>query len=589
MERSRRALLRALGLFVLFASLSVTVSTLGCRPAARSGPARVADPAADDRPSQRPESEPLATDLEMPVDGEIMPPVLVDLDGPGRQDTEGDRSPEHELVAELQAATDPSADPPAGHAAEGGGEPPHYSTWSTPAVTLVVTGQQNGYLEPCGCTGLDRQKGGVARRFTLLRQLRELGWELLPIDVGNQVRRYGRQAEIKYHRSLEALRAMDYVAVGFGPDDVRLSVGDLIQEAAAESQDEAVYLSANVVLYEPDLMPRFKSIEAGGMKIAITSLLHPDSLKAKLGEEIQVSQPVEAARNVMEEIRGTDPDFVVLMFFGDEETAQELVREVPGIDLLVVSGGDGEPLYRPREIAGSMSRSETPTRMIVTGNKGMYVGLVGIDPEGKLQYARVPLTHEFEDAPEMRRLMADYQRQLQEVGLEGLGLRPIQHPSGEKFVGSQVCGECHTDAYDIWLGTPHALATDHIVKPPRERGDVARHFDPECLSCHVTGWHPQNYQPYESGYLSLQSGSHLTGNGCENCHGPGASHVAAERGDSDLSEDRIAELRLSMRLPLERAREQCLQCHDIDNSPDFHDPDAFEDIYWPQVEHYGLD
>ena len=33
--------------------------------------------------------------------------------------------------------------------------------------------------------------------------------------------------------------------------------------------------------------------------------------------------------------------------------------------------------------------------------------------------------------------------------------------------------------------------------------------------------------------------------------------------------------------------EKCMECHDLDNSPDFHETDAFEDIYWPEVEHYG--
>ncbi len=45
--------------------------------------------------------------------------------------------------------------------------------------------------------------------------------------------------------------------------------------------------------------------------------------------------------------------------------------------------------------------------MIVTGNKGMYVGLVGLYAEADFKYARIPLTHEYEDAPEMRRLMAN--------------------------------------------------------------------------------------------------------------------------------------------------------------------------------------
>jgi hypothetical protein len=43
-----------------------------------------------------------------------------------------------------------------------------------------------------------------------------------------------------------------------------------------------------------------------------------------------------------------------------------------------------------------------------------------------------------------------------------------------------------------------------------------------------------------------------------------------------------------MRLTLANAQEKCLECHDIDNSPDFHKEGAFEK-YWEQVKHYGKD
>ena len=460
--------------------------------------------------------------------------------------------------------------------------PEDYKTWPVPNVALVVTGQQHGYIEPCGCTGLDKQKGGVARRMTFMQQLRENGWNLVPIDGGNQVRRFGRQAEIKFQRTAEALRIMDYKAVGFGPDDLRLGVGELISVAAGDDDNPTLYASANVVLLDPTLMPQQKVIEAGGMKIGITSILDPKAMDVKPGDEIAVEDPAESARKSLAVLTETSSDFKVLLFFGDEDDAKKLVREVKGFDLMVVAGGYGEPTYRPELVDGST------TNMIVTGNKGMYAGLVGLYAGESMRYARVPLTHEFSDAPEMRRLMSEYQNQLRDLGLEGLGLKPIAHPSGNEFVGSESCGECHKTAYDIWQGTPHAEATESLVHPG-ERSDVSRHFDPECLSCHVTGWNAQNYYPYVSGYLSLDSHKHLTGNGCENCHGPGSAHVAAENADAaDLNEAKRDELRVSMRLTLDKARDRCMECHDLDNSPDFHEEGAFDD-YWSQVEHYGKD
>jgi hypothetical protein len=77
-------------------------------------------------------------------------------------------------------------------------------------------------------------------------------------------------------------------------------------------------------------------------------------------------------------------------------------------------------------------------------------------------------------------------------------LQERARPRGHQFVGSAVCGECHTKAHAIWEKTPHQHATESIVHP-KERSEIPRHFDPECLSCHVTGWEPQKYVPFAGG------------------------------------------------------------------------------------------
>jgi len=115
--------------------------------------------------------------------------------------------------------------------------------------------------------------------------------------------------------------------------------------------------------------------------------------------------------------------------------------------------------------------------------------------------------------------MAAYQEQLKGVGFAGLGLRPAAHPMAEtngRFVGSKKCQACHEKSYDIWKKSKHASAYDTLVElvPPRN-------FDPECVSCHVVGWHPTRFFPYQSGFESLEKTPHLTNTGCEDCHGPG--------------------------------------------------------------------
>jgi hypothetical protein len=184
----------------------------------------------------------------------------------------------------------------------------------------------------------------------------------------------------------------------------------------------------------------------------------------------------------------------------------------------------------------------------------------------------------------MLQSLASYQQRLEDMGLTGLGVNPVKHPSGLEFVGSQACQDCHDSIYEKWLSTPHSHATESIAFPG-ERSEIPRHHDPECLSCHVTGWDPQGYFPYRSGYLDYEKSKHLHGNGCENCHGPGSGHVAAENGEGDYTEQQQLALRQGMVLPLDKARDLCLECHDLDNDPDFQDEEAF-DAYWEQVEHY---
>ena len=150
-----------------------------------------------------------------------------------------------------------------------------------------------------------------------------------------------------------------------------------------------------------------------------------------------------------------------------------------------------------------------------------------------------------------------------------------------------ACADCHSIANGIWEETPHFHATKTLVKPP-ERYQVPRHHDPECISCHVVGWDPHGYFPYESGYASLESDEGLHNVGCESCHGPGSQHADAENGDIDATDDELKAYQQEMVLTLEKAEAFCKRCHDLDNSPDFHKPGAFDE-YWEKVEHYGKD
>ncbi|MEL6899185.1 MAG: hypothetical protein AAFP90_24040, partial [Planctomycetota bacterium] len=241
-----------------------------------------------------------------------------------------------------------------GNAAGGIADEEAWRKWTEIQTALVFSGQQHGYIEPCGCTGLDKQKGGVARRMTLLKQMRAKGWEVMPMDVGEQVRRFGQQAVYKFQWTATAMRQMGYRAVGFGPSDLRLDSVELLVPIT-EDLDDLLFTSANVTLYSEEYVPRVKFIR-GKKTIGVTTITDPDDVEVPPGGDLTISPIKPALVAAMKQLQSENCDFRVLMFFGDEAKAQKIVQEVPGFDLVVAGAAIGEPTYRPIEIPGSKTK-----------------------------------------------------------------------------------------------------------------------------------------------------------------------------------------------------------------------------------------
>ena len=190
-------------------------------------------------------------------------------------------------VNPLRTADDPPPRPPAKNSSASQAKPAHHEplfvNWPKPQFVFLITGQQMGYIEPCGCTGLTNQKGGLSRRHTLSKQLEDRGWPVVPLDVGNQVLRFGRQSELKFQMSSDAFKKIGYKGVALGADDLRLPAGDLL---AQTSDADGAFLSANAALFDASLTPTHRIIEIGGKKIGVTSVISEGWQKKIMGGDV---------------------------------------------------------------------------------------------------------------------------------------------------------------------------------------------------------------------------------------------------------------------------------------------------------------
>ncbi|MFM9009352.1 MAG: multiheme c-type cytochrome [Planctomycetota bacterium] len=453
-----------------------------------------------------------------------------------------------------------------------------FKDWPAPQAVLVVTGELDGYIEPCGCTGKENQKGGLSRRQNVLRAVAAAGWPMVAVDVGNQVKRFGRQTEAKFQSIVDGLRAMQYAAVGFGPGDLRLPAEELVAAVAAVGDQPTPFVTANVGLLGLDagITPKFRVVEAGGLKIGITSVIGDEARSRITNADVEFAPAAAALAAVVPELIAAKCDHLVLLSWASPEETKALAAKHPQFDVVVTSGGADEPPLELAVLPGG-------ARLVELGHKGMFAVAIGFfgDAQTPVRTQRVPLDARWGESKDMIDLLGTYQQKLETLGLDGLGLVPIRHPTGRRFAGSEACAECHQHAYDVWKETPHATALVTLEEQkPRRDGD------PECLSCHVTGWAPQRFEPFEGGFTGMNTTPQLAHQGCENCHGPAAAHTAVERGDVRASEAEQERLRQELVLTLatpegkQKAVNNCLECHDLDNSPQFD-----FDEYWPQVEH----
>jgi len=456
----------------------------------------------------------------------------------------------------------------------------YFEDWPKPKLALVITGRLDGYLEPCGCAGLDRMKGGIGRRYTMLEDLRrKRGWPVVAVDVGGNAKGFGKQAEQKLETVAEAVKKMGYDAVALGKNELRLPANLVGSQVAGVDGNESIFVSANVALFDfalTDFSVQKRIVQRGGMKLGITAVLGKQYRAEINNSDLVIVDPGEALKKIVPELKQAGCDRLILLSHATMDESVAFARQFPEFDVVVTYGGPPEP---PKDSAQQIGPK---TLLVEVGEKGMAAVVLGFYESlgAPVRYQRVLLDSRYAGAPEMQKLMENYQRALKTLGLAGLGIRPMPNPQAEllgTYVGSAKCESCHEESYRVWKKSKHYQAYKTLVdlKPPRN-------FDPECLACHVIGWDPAQYTPYEGGYSSDQKTPQLVNVGCESCHGPGEKHcLAEEKNDPELQK----KLQKAVVITKEESEKRhCATCHDLDNSPDF----DFK-TYFPDVEHYEKD
>jgi hypothetical protein len=457
------------------------------------------------------------------------------------------------------------------------------ATIGRPAAIAIVSGEMNGYMEPCGCS--DDQEGGLIRRYALVERHKGQGWPVALFDLGSLIKNPAGarggfdQAKIKFSHALRAIELLKYSALALGAEDLKVGVGEALGQYLNSLGPSTKVVAANVQvdpIFAQVIVPSVIAA-AGPVKLGITAVIDPESLQKlnDLDKSLFPSiKPPEAVLPAVLADLESHSDFQVLLVQAPPEVARKLALAHPGFDIVVSTSEFDEVLdHDPVPI------NDGKTMLVTVGRKGKYVGVFAIYPgeTPALRYHLVMLDKSFDGAaaPMKTLIQNDFRNALKLEGIvEKYPRRAYVNAEGKygapgaTFAGALTCKECHPNAYYTWWATPHTRALRSLKHDPKPNTI----YDADCVTCHTTGFE------YVSGWQSEEKTPYLAGNQCENCHGPGSKHAA---------EPDNAEFTKLMKVTVADAQRPdglCARCHDQDNSPHF----DFAD-YWAEIDHTGLD
>ena len=372
-----------------------------------------------------------------------------------------------------------------------------------PSVVILYTGGTKSHLEPCGC--YQEQSGGLPRRAYLVSEIRKQGVPTLLVDAGDI---FDGTKDIDAQRcqiNVKAMSMMGYDVVALSQND--LGYGDLyISERRAAASFP--FLGEDHLQTEPAVV---KTI--GEMSIAFIS--------TTMSSELQIAPT------------GT--------------------REFPSADIFIALGtqssgelSDIDVIISPEEVEPKQQTSEP--LWISSTSEGKTLGFLAlwVNAKGELikhHATQLALTGDVAEEESVRQLLTDFYREVaQSSEHKPLFVKELlEKQTKNGYVSASVCQDCHEQEYLQWSATRHAFAFETLLKKER-------YFDPNCVSCHTTGF------GYQTGFQIGDETSAFKGVQCETCHGPGKQHVGNPK---QTNIRRAAETSL------------CLECHDTKHSPGF--------------------
>ena len=198
-------------------------------------------------------------------------------------------------------------------------------------ITILYTGATHAMLYPCSCH--IEQDGGIARRASLIKELRRKHSDLLLLDCGSftaggLLDEYAQNTRLDMQRSevnLKAMELMQYDAVAVSSDEFNFGKDFFLKNAR---KSNPAFLSANL---ETEKVEPYIIKQVSGVKIAVIGLTNLAA--SQKSEGLRVSSPKAIARLVTR-LKSEGAEVVLVLSTLGKKEDLDLISKVRGIDVL---------------------------------------------------------------------------------------------------------------------------------------------------------------------------------------------------------------------------------------------------------------
>lgn len=242
-------------------------------------------------------------------------------------------------------------------------------------LRILNTNDVHGRLLPfkLGISDYDKEVGGIARRYTLINQLKEenINTNILLLDAGDFAQGtiffniYNGLPDVQFMNKLH----YDAVAVGNhefdkGPE----ALAKMIKEA------EFPFLAANLKFEKTS--PLYKKVKPyiikdfGCCKVGIIGLIVPDiKIITNVGKETEVLDPVQTANKYIEMLDKKTDVIIILSHLGIQED-KNLAAAIRKADIII--GGHSHTQLNKELLINDLDNN--PVIIVQTGEMGKYLG-----------------------------------------------------------------------------------------------------------------------------------------------------------------------------------------------------------------------